>query len=78
MADYQFARAARSTQRPVPPRPVQAQLPIGSIVFLDSDADPATTFGYGEWERFAIGRTVLGVDETDADYDTPLEFGGSK
>lgn len=51
--------------------------PVGSIYFSDRNTDPATLFG-GTWERFAQGRMLVGLDETDPDFDTVLETGGEK
>ena len=38
--------------------------PIGSIITTISNTNPSTYLG-GTWERFANGRTLVGVDETD-------------
>ena len=38
--------------------------PIGSIITTISNTNPSTYIG-GTWERFANGRTLVGVDETD-------------
>ena len=51
--------------------------PIGSIYLCVTDPDPSTLFG-GTWERIAKGRTLVGVDESDADFNTTQKVGGSK
>ena len=38
--------------------------PIGTILTTTNSANPSTYLG-GTWERFANGRTLVGVDETD-------------
>lgn len=38
--------------------------PVGSIITTISNTNPSTYLG-GTWERFANGRTLVGVDETD-------------
>jgi hypothetical protein len=38
--------------------------PIGTILTTINDTNPSTYLG-GTWERFANGRTLVGVDETD-------------
>jgi hypothetical protein len=52
--------------------------PIGSI-FLSINADsPDIILGYGSWERFAVGKMLIGVDPDDRDFETSLLTGGSK
>lgn len=36
--------------------------PVGSIYMSVVNTNPATLFGFGTWERWAIGRTVIGVN----------------
>ena len=43
--------------------------PIGSIYLCVTDSDPSTLFG-GTCERIAKGRTLVGVDESHADFNT--------
>lgn len=50
--------------------------PIGSIYMSVNSATPATLFG-GTWERFANGRVLVGVDETDTALATSGKQGGS-
>ena len=54
-----------------------AAYPIGAVYISDRLVDPATLFG-GTWARFAQGKVLVGVDETDTQFDTPLEIGGEK
>lgn len=51
--------------------------PIGSIYMSISDTDPSVFFG-GTWERIAKGRTLVGVDENDADFNVSEKTGGEK
>ena len=51
--------------------------PIGSIYISTSSANPSSLFG-GTWEPFAQGRTLIGVDTTDTDFDTAENIGGEK
>lgn len=51
--------------------------PIGALYFSAVPVDPGAIFG-GTWERFAKGRMIVGVDEVDPDFATPLLAGGSK
>lgn len=51
--------------------------PIGSIYQSTEATNPATFMG-GTWERFANGKILIGVDESDSDFNTPHRTGGSK
>lgn len=53
------------------------QLPVGAIFMTVSDVNPAVSLGYGVWERFALGRCLFGLDETDTKFDEPEEVGGT-
>ena len=51
--------------------------PIGSIYISTNSTNPSLLFG-GTWESFAQGRTLIGVDTTDTDFDTVENIGGEK
>lgn len=51
--------------------------PIGSIYISVSSTDPGTIFG-GTWEAFATGKTLVGVDAADTDFNASGKEGGSK
>jgi hypothetical protein len=51
--------------------------PIGSIYQSTEPTNPATFMG-GVWERFGNGRVLVGVDETDADFNAANKQGGEK
>ncbi|MGT2911384.1 DUF859 family phage minor structural protein [Streptococcus cameli] len=51
--------------------------PIGSIYQSTNAANPATFMG-GTWERFGDGKVLVGVDETDGDFNVSSKTGGSK
>lgn len=52
--------------------------PVGSIFTSVSSTNPATSLGYGTWAAFGAGRTLVGVDSGDTDFDTVQETGGAK
>jgi hypothetical protein len=51
--------------------------PIGSIYMSINSINPGTLFG-GTWVTFGAGRTIVGVDTSDSDFNAPEKTGGSK
>ena len=51
--------------------------PIGSIYMSIQDTNPSVFFG-GTWERIAKGKTLVGVDENDTDFNASSKTGGEK
>ena len=53
--------------------------PIGSIYqsTLNSSVNPSVTLGFGTWTQI-VGRFLIGVDSTDAAFDTAGEIGGNR
>ena len=52
--------------------------PVGTIYTTTSSTfDPNVTFG-GTWERYAKGRTLIGVDVNDVNFNTGEKTGGSQ
>jgi len=53
--------------------------PVGSIYINASvSTNPATLLGFGTWSAFGAGRTLVGIDSGDTDFDTVEETGGEK
>lgn len=52
--------------------------PVGAIFTSVSGTNPASVLGYGTWAAFGAGRTLVGVDSGDADFDAAMETGGAK
>lgn len=50
---------------------------IGDIVFRDDDINPGTLYG-GTWELIWQGKTPIGLDPNDADFNQVGKTGGSK
>lgn len=55
---------------------LQAMMPVGFVVTLGVSTNPATLYGFGTWSRVQ-GRVVVGVSDTDADFDLN-DTGGAK
>lgn len=51
--------------------------PVGSLEINTSGINPSEYLG-GRWESFGSGRTLVGVDSSDSDFDTAEETGGEK
>jgi hypothetical protein len=57
----------------------QALYPVGSIyINAGVTTNPATLLGFGTWTAFGAGRVMVGLDGSDALFDTLEETGGSK
>ena len=59
------------------PLSVLAAYPVGSIYMSVNSTSPSSLFG-GTWERFANGRCLVGVNESDADFSSAQKTGGEK
>lgn len=58
---------------------LESAYPVGSIYINATDStNPATLFGFGTWTAFAEGKTLVGLDSGDTDFDTAEETGGAK
>lgn len=53
------------------------QFPVGRIVLFGNNYNPNGKLP-GTWERFANGKTIVGVDENDKDFSTVKKTGGEK
>lgn len=51
--------------------------PIGAIYLSVDNTNPSKLFG-GTWEQIAKGRTLVGVDTSDTDFNTVKKTGGTK
>jgi hypothetical protein len=50
--------------------------PVGSVYISVVSTSPATLFGFGTWEAFATGRTLVGIDTGNSLMDTVEETFG--
>lgn len=56
---------------------VQKVYPVGSIYISTNDTNPSTLFG-GEWESFGTGKTLVGIDSSQTEFDSSEKTGGEK
>jgi len=57
---------------------VQSLYPVGSVYINASDStNPGTLFGFGTWAAFGAGRVLVGLNASNALFDTAEETGGS-
>ena len=53
--------------------------PVGSLYFnATKETNPSKLLGFGTWERIAEGKTLIGVDTEDTDFNVAGKTGGSK
>ena len=53
--------------------------PIGKVESTTNEKwNPNTLFPWQTWERYAKGRTLVGVNESDSSFDTVGKTGGAK
>lgn len=52
--------------------------PIGSVFIAVVSTNPGTLLGFGTWTAFATGRTIVGIDAAQVEFDVVEETGGSK
>lgn len=55
---------------------LQKAYPVGSIWESENSTNPLEVLGFGVWDRI-MNRRLVGLDETDPDFDTPGKTGGS-
>ena len=51
--------------------------PVGSLYISENNTNPSEILG-GTWERYGNGKTLVGVDSSDNDFNTVNKTGGSK
>lgn len=56
---------------------LEAVYPIGSIYISVTNTNPSILFG-GTWVAFGQGKTLIGIDTNDSDFDTVEKTGGEK
>ena len=78
VATTAFVTAAIAAATPTAAEVNGHAYPVGSIYTSISSTNPATLLGVGTWVAFGAGRTLVGFDSTQTEFDTVEEVGGSK
>lgn len=51
---------------------------VGKLIIETENINPSTYLGFGTWEYFGEGRTLVGVDISQTEFNQVLKTGGSK
>jgi microcystin-dependent protein len=54
------------------------QYPVGELLMTRRVGNPSSWLGFGTWERYGAGRTIVSLDPLDASFQTLDQTGGSK
>lgn len=57
---------------------IAAMWPVGSVYISVLNTNPSTLFGFGTWAAFATGRTLVGIDGNQTEFDAVEKTGGAK
>ena len=52
--------------------------PVGAIYMSTTSANPSTFWTGTTWQAFATGKTIVGIDTSDTDFNSVNQTGGSK
>lgn len=52
--------------------------PVGAIYMSTTSANPSTFWTGTTWQAFATGKTIVGIDTSDTDFNSVNKTGGSK
>ena len=52
--------------------------PVGSVYIAVVSTNPNTLLGFGTWSAIGAGKTLVGLDSGDTDFDTVEETSGAK
>lgn len=67
------------TQAKLAPNTLERMWPVGSVYMnADDNTNPGTLIGFGTWELFSAGRMLVGVKESDSDFNAAGKTGGTK
>lgn len=54
------------------------QYPVGELLITRRTGNPSTWLGFGTWERYGSGRTLVSLDPLDASFQAIDQTGGAK
>ena len=61
------------------PSVFERMYPVGSIYINAADnTNPNTLFGFGTWEAYGAGRVIVGLDESQTEFNAVNKTGGHK
>ena len=60
------------------PKITDQSFAVGAIYLSTVSTNPATLLGYGTWSAFGAGRTLVGIDSGQTEFDIVEETGGAK
>ena len=52
--------------------------PVGAVYMSTTSANPSTFWTGTTWQAFATGKTIIGIDTSDTDFNSVNKIGGSK
>ena len=52
--------------------------PVGAVYMSTTSANPSTFWTGTTWQAFATGKTIVGIDTSDTDFNSVNKVGGSK
>ena len=56
----------------------QGAFPVGTIYTETTGVNPENSLGFGTWVPFGQGKTLIGIDTTQVEFDTVGKVGGEK
>lgn len=56
----------------------ETKVPVGNVITTLSATNPEEYLGFGTWEQISKGKTLVGVDENDTDFNIVEKTGGNK
>jgi microcystin-dependent protein len=54
------------------------QYPVGEMLITRRSANPSTWLGFGTWEAYGQGKTLVGLNAAEAEFDSLDKTGGAK
>jgi len=76
--DYNMATVSTTTVTAAVAATLSALYPVGEILITHRSGNPATWLSFGTWVAYGAGRTLIGLDTADADYNAIDNASGAK